>query len=67
MNAADAREKLGICRKEMAELMGVHYETLAKWERAQRQPDKAAVQLMRWLCWLHGKHPRVFTNGRKEI
>ena len=40
-------------REQMADAMWVHYETWQKWKRGQRQPDKAAQQLMQLLLWLH--------------
>ena len=66
MTPAEARQKLGLSREEMATAMGVHYETWAKWEREQRQPDKAAVKLMTTLLWLHSEHPRIFARMLKE-
>lgn len=53
MTPAEARQKLGLSRQEMARAMGVHRETWAKWERGERRPDNASTQLMRLLCWLH--------------
>lgn len=67
MTPTETRQKLGLSREAMAAAMGVHYETWAKWERGQRQPDKAAVKLMQWLCWLNASHPRVYAQGRLAI
>ena len=47
-----ARESLGLSRSEMAEVMGVYYNTWGKWERGERAPDSAAVRLMQILEWL---------------
>jgi DNA-binding transcriptional regulator YiaG len=53
MTPTDARRKLGLSVEEMALAMGVHRQTLVKWERGEREPDNAAKRLMELLCWLH--------------
>lgn len=56
MTPSEARQKLGLSIEEMARAMGVHRQTWVKWERGERRPDNAAVQLMHLLSWLHEKH-----------
>ena len=65
MTPAEARQALGLSREEMARAMGVHRETWAKWERGERKPDNAALQLMRLLYWLHEK--RGLAQWLREI
>jgi DNA-binding transcriptional regulator YiaG len=67
MTPAEARQNLGLSREEMAAAMGVHYETWAKWERGQRQPDRAAVRLMEMMCWLHEHRAPTLAQWLREI
>lgn len=53
----ETRKELGLSINEMAELMGVHRQTLVKWERGERQPDNSAVRHMELLVWLRENHP----------
>jgi DNA-binding transcriptional regulator YiaG len=48
-----AQQTMGLTRAEMAQAMGVHYETLAKWQRGAQHPPAAAVTLVNLLLWLH--------------
>ena len=65
---AAAQNTLGLTRAEMAQAMGVHYETLAKWQRGTQAPPSAAVTLVNLLLWLHdsGQLDRWMTRQRKE-
>lgn len=67
MTPSEARQSLGLSQSEMANLMGVHVMTLSKWERGERNPDKAAQRLIDLLGWLYLNRPRVFEQWRKEI
>jgi len=67
MKPVEARKKLGLSIVEMARAMGVHRQTWTKWERGERQPDKAALQLMRLLCWLHDKRGPTLAQCLREI
>ena len=42
----DARERLGLSRKEAAELVGVPLRTWEKWERGERQPAEYLERLV---------------------
>jgi len=63
-----AQHTLGLTRAEMARAMGVHYETLAKWQRNTQAPPAAAVTLVNLLLWLHdgGQLPRWMAHQTKE-
>lgn len=67
MTPVQARQTLGLSIAEMARAMGVHRQTWTKWERDERQPDKAAAQLMRLLCWLHEHRGPTLAQWLKEI
>lgn len=57
MNIKDIREtefKLNIA--DMSRLLNVHRDTYGKWERGERQPSAATVELIKILRWLN-------TNG----
>lgn len=64
-----AQQTMGITRAEMALAMGVHYETLAKWQRGTQAPPAAAITLVNLLLWLHdsGQLPRWMARQTKEI
>jgi len=49
----EARQKLGLSIQQMADAMDVHRDTWGKWARGDRKPDRAAVQLVRLMVWLH--------------
>lgn len=42
----EARLRLGLSPNQMAYAMGVHRQTWVKWERGERQPDRAAIRLI---------------------
>ncbi len=68
MNAAEARQKLGISQSEMARLMGgTSPMTVSKWETGERTPRDQAAELMRLLVWLHDHHPIAYARWLKEI
>lgn len=51
-----ARQELGLSINDMARACGVHRQTLVKWEREERKPDAAALQLIKVLLWLKSKN-----------
>jgi len=68
MNAAEARQKLGLSQSQFARLMGgTSPMTVSKWERGERSPRDQAAELMRLLVWLHDNHPRTYARWLKEI
>lgn len=50
LNATQAR--LGLTRAALARAMGVHYQTLTKWQRGEQRPPAVARQMARALEWL---------------
>lgn len=48
----EARLRLGLSINDMAAACGVHRQTWVKWERAERDPDAAALRLIHALLWL---------------
>jgi DNA-binding transcriptional regulator YiaG len=50
-----AQETLGLTREALAQVMGVHRQTLAKWQRGEQKPPAVAVQMVRLLLWLHAR------------
>lgn len=63
---SEARNTLGLDIDEMATAMGIHRNTWGKWVKGERRPDNAAVQLVRYLLWLHGHHPRILARMLRE-
>jgi len=63
----EVRQKLGLSIAEMAQSMDLHRQTWTKWERGERQPDRAARRLMALLCWLHDNNPVVLANALSDI
>lgn len=53
------RQTLNLTINDMAAACGVHRQTLIKWERGERQPDKAAARLIDVLVW-------IAKNGKLE-
>lgn len=49
------QQKLGMTREALAKAMGVHRQTLAKWQRGEQKPPAVARQLARLLLWLHAR------------
>jgi transcriptional regulator with XRE-family HTH domain len=43
------RERLGLTQAELAEAMGVAWNTIARWETGQRRIPKMATILLRYL------------------
>ena len=54
-NLTDVQQHLGLTRTELAAVLGVHYQTLTKWQRGEQKPPAVAVQMARLLCWLHAR------------
>lgn len=48
----ETRLKLGLSQQAMSAAMGVHRQTWVKWERGERQPDRAALRLIEALLFL---------------
>lgn len=48
----EARLRLGLSQQAMSAAMGVHRQTWVKWERGERQPDRAALRLIQALLFL---------------
>lgn len=49
----ESRLRLGFSIQQMADAMDVHRDTWGKWVRGDRKPDRASVQLVRLMLWLH--------------
>lgn len=64
MDIKQKRQDIGLSRIKMAEAMGVHYDTLSKWERQEQKPPAAAVRLARLIGWLvaHGDLARALED-----
>jgi len=60
MTPQEARQKLGLSIAEMAQACGVHRQTWTKWERGEREPDKAAQRLINVLVWLQDEEPAAY-------
>ena len=58
----EARLTLSLTIDQMAEAMDIHRNTWGKWVKGERRPDNAAVQLVRYLLWLHKLHPRILAR-----
>lgn len=65
MTPQEARQKLGLSIAEMAQVCGVHRQTWTKWERGEREPDKAAQRLIDVLVWLHEEEPAAYERLAK--
>lgn len=65
MTPQEARQKLGLSIAEMAQACGVHRQTWTKWERGEREPDKAAQRLIKVLVWLHDEEPATYERLAK--
>lgn len=51
-----ARQELGLSINDMARACGIHRQTWVKWEREERKPSAAALQLIKILFWLKDKN-----------
>lgn len=47
----DARERLGLSQRAMALALGVHWNTLARWERGELVPAPYLWRAVRDLSW----------------
>jgi DNA-binding transcriptional regulator YiaG len=52
MDLKKVRKNLNFSQVKMAHACGVHPMTYAKWERRERTPGNAAIQLINVLQWL---------------
>lgn len=55
------RERLGLTQAQLAEAMGVTWNTVARWETGQRRIPKIASILLRYL----ESDPRIKAAARK--
>lgn len=63
----EARQTLDLSIDEAARACGVHRQTWVKWERGERKPDNAALQLVRLLLWLHERRRATLEKWLCEI
>ena len=49
-----ARKQLDLYQYEMAERLGVHANSLTKYERGEGKPHAAVVRMFEMLCEQHG-------------
>ena len=46
----ETRNRLGLTQAELGELLGIQQNSLARWERGEREPDGRYVQLaLNWI------------------
>jgi DNA-binding transcriptional regulator YiaG len=56
------RGRMGVTQEELADLLAVEWNTVRRWETAQREIPEMAVRLMEYL----ERDPRVKRPKRKE-
>jgi D-3-phosphoglycerate dehydrogenase len=61
-----ARKQLNLYQYEMAEQLGVHPNSLAKYERGEGKPHAAVVRMFEILCERHGIRFDEYEAARKE-
>lgn len=49
------QQQLGLSRVDFARALGVHYQTLTKWQRGEQKPPAVALQLARALLWMQDR------------
>ena len=59
------QQELGYTNRQMAQLMGVHYETYGKWKRGN--PTAGPQRFAMWLRELHRGYPEVFEVVRVRV
>ena len=45
----EARQKMGLTIKQMADKLGIHRDTYSKWERGVQKIPAVGVTAIRWL------------------
>jgi D-3-phosphoglycerate dehydrogenase len=61
-----ARKQLGLYQYEMAERLGVHPNSLAKYERGEGKPHAAVLRMFEILCEQHSIHFDEYEAARKD-
>ena len=61
-----ARKQLNLYQYEMAGQLGVHPNSLAKYERGEGKPHAAVVRMFEILCEQHGIRFDEYEAARKE-
>jgi D-3-phosphoglycerate dehydrogenase len=61
-----ARKQLDLFQYEMAERLGVHANSLTKYERDEGKPHAAVVRMFEILCEQHGIRFDEFESARKD-
>ncbi len=61
-----ARRKLDLYQYQMAELLGVHPNSLTKYERGEGKPHAAVVRMFELLCDKHGIRFDEYEGGEKQ-
>jgi D-3-phosphoglycerate dehydrogenase len=61
-----ARKQLNLYQYQMAEQLGVHPNSLAKYERGEGKPHAAVVRMFEILCEQHGIRFDEYEAARKE-
>src|SRR5271157_5857831 len=60
-----ARKQLDLYQYEMAERLGVHANSLTKYERGEGKPHAAVVRMFEILCEKHGIRFDEYETARK--
>jgi D-3-phosphoglycerate dehydrogenase len=61
-----ARRQLDLYQYQMAELLGVHPNSLTKYERGEGKPHAAVVRMFELLCEKHGIRFDEYEGGEKQ-
>lgn len=56
--ALEARQGTGLTQRQFANLLGIHYTTVAHWETAQKPPSGSALALLRVIR----SHPKLVVD-----
>src|SRR5580698_9797746 len=62
-----ARRQLDLYQYEMAEQLGVHPNSVTKYERGEGKPHAAVVRMFDLLCEKHGIQFSEFESGQKGV
>ena len=65
MTIKQIQQELGYTNRQMAQLMGVHYETYGKWKRGK--PTAAPLRFAMWLRELRRVSPEMFEVVRGRV
>ena len=58
-----ARESLSLSQRKFADVIGVHYTTIANWERGHKEPSKMAKTLLNAVI----VKPEIFSLDRSQL